>query len=221
MKIGIFGDSFAHSRMDNPTPGWPDILAKKYNVENSSQPGSSLYYSVDLFLRKQTMFDKIIFIATDVGRLTLSTLNMRKKFIPNHHNAVALKEVFKNDTIFLKTLDAAIGYFEYIQNVNYDKLVHNLMLEEVKRVRPDAIVLEAFGSPNFDSIFQIQLKEEIAWNYSPIVSSFNDRRNCHMTVENNAIFAEKVEEWLHGAPVKINLDDFVTPMNKEFYLKNE
>jgi hypothetical protein len=207
--------------MDNPTPGWPDILAKKYNVENSSQPGSSLYYSVDLFLRKQTMFDKIIFIATDVGRLTLSTLNMRKKFIPNHHNAVALKEVFKNDTIFLKTLDAAIGYFEYIQNVNYDKLVHNLMLEEVKRVRPDAIVLEAFGSPNFDSIFQIQLKEEIAWNYSPIVSSFNDRRNCHMTVENNAIFAEKVEEWLHGAPVKINLDDFVTPMNKEFYLKNE
>jgi hypothetical protein len=221
MKIGIFGDSFAHSRMDNPTPGWPDILAKKYKVENLSEPGSSLYYSVDLFLRKQVTFDKIIFIATNVGRLTLPTLNTRKKFIPNYHNAVALKEVFKNDTIFLKTLDAAIGYFEYIQNVNYDKLVHNLMLEEVKRVRPDAIVLEAFGSPDFDSMFQIQLKEEIAWNYSPIVSSFNDRRNCHMTVENNAIFAEKVEEWLHGAPVKINLDDFVTPMNKEFYLKNE
>ena len=134
---------------------------------------------------------------------------------------MALKEIFKADTPFLTVLDAAIGFFLHVQNDQYEKFVHNLMIEEVKRVRPDAIIMDAFGSTGFDSIYQIQLKEDRAWKYSPIVSSFTDRRNCHMTVENNAIFAEKVEEWLHGAPVKINLDDFVTPMNKEFYLKDE
>ena len=40
-----------------------------------------------------------------------------------------------------------------------------------------------------------------------------------MTAENNAIFADKVEEWINGAPVYINVDDFVAPANKEFYLK--
>jgi len=221
MKVAIFGDSFAHSRMDNPTPGWPDILAKKYTVRNHAQSGSALYYSVDLFLKNHQFADKIIFIVTTPGRLTLPINDLRKKFIPNYHNATSLKEVFKEDTIFLKVIDAAIGFFLHVQNDNYEKFIHNLMIEEVKRVRPDAIIIDAFGSPAFDSMYQIQLKEERAWNYSPLVASFSDRRNCHMTVENNAIFAEKVEEWLHGAPVKINLDDFVTPMNKEFYLKDE
>jgi hypothetical protein len=221
MKIAIFGDSFAHSRMDNPTPGWPEILAKKYTVRNHAQSGSALYYSVDLFLKHHQFADKVIFIITTPGRLTIPTPDLRKKFVPNYHNAMALKEIFKADTPFLTVLDAAIGFFLHVQNDQYEKFVHNLMIEEVKRVRPDAIIIDAFGSLSFDSIYQIQLKEERAWKYSPIVSSFNDRRNCHMTVENNAIFAEKVEEWLHGAPVKINLDDFVTPMNKEFYLKDE
>lgn len=221
MKIGIFGDSFAHSRMDNPTPGWPDILAKKYKVKNFSQPGSSLYYSVDEFLKNHAQFDKIIFLATNAGRLTLPINDQRKKFIPGLRNAVALKEVFKKDTVFLQVLDAVIGYFLHVQNDQYDKLVHRLMIEEVKRVRPDLIFLESFGSIEVNSLYQIQLKEEAAWDYKPEVASFNDRRNCHLTIENNAIFAEKVEEWLHGAPVKINLDDFVTPMNKEFYLKDE
>ena len=222
MKIAIFGDSFAHSRMDNSTPGWPEILAKKYTVRNHAQSGSALYYSVDLFLKNHQFADKIIFIVTTPGRLTLPINDLRKKFIPNYHNATSLKEVFKEDTIFLKVIDAAIGFFLHVQNDKYEKFIHNLMIEEVKRVRPDAIIIDAFGSPPaFDSMYQIQLKEERAWNYSPLVASFSDRRNCHMTVENNAIFAEKVEEWLHGAPVKINLDDFVTPMNKEFYLKDE
>lgn len=39
------------------------------------------------------------------------------------------------------------------------------------------------------------------------------------TAENNAIFASKVDEWISGSPVYINVDDFVTPTNKEFYLK--
>lgn len=221
MKIAIFGDSFADSRMDNPTPGWPEILAKKYTVKNHAHAGSALYYSVDLFLKHHQFADKVIFIITSPGRLTIPTKDLRKKFVPNYHNAMALKEIFKADTPFLTVLDAAIGFFLHVQNDQYEKFVHNLMIEEVKRVRPDAIIIDAFGSTGFDSIYQIQLKEDRAWKYSPIVSSFTDRRNCHMTVENNAIFAEKVEEWLHGAPVKINLDDFVTPMNKEFYLKDE
>ena len=222
MKIGIFGDSFAHNRSDNPTLSWPQILAKKYEVENFSEPGSSLYFSVSELIKYHEQFDKIIFTVTTPGRLLLQDeINPRKKFIPNYHNAVIKKQMFNNDHKMIKIINAAMDYFLYIKNDEFDRFIHNLLIDEIEKIRPDTIIIPSFKeSLKTDkvSMFNIQWKENLAWDYMPEVASFTDRRNCHLTEENNLIFASKVEEWLNGEPVIIRLSDYVTPMNKEFYL---
>jgi hypothetical protein len=66
----------------------------------------------------------------------------------------------------------------------------------------------------------IYAKENTAWNLAgeTVIEEYNDIRNCHMTTENNVIFADKADKWINGEPVHINLDDFVTTTNKDFYL---
>ena len=219
MKIGIFGDSYAANRIENDTKSWVDIIAEKYEVTNYASAGTSLFYSMSIFEQYQHRFDKVIFVVTSPGRLLLDNANNRSLSIAGLRDCETKIENTSNP-FELKILHAVRDYYIYVQNYNFNKYVHRLMIEKIKRIRPDTVLIPA-SLEKFDDIFSgasmcdIELKENNAWGIGGII----DYRHCHMTAENNAIFATKVEEWLNGKPVQINLDDFVTPMNREFYLK--
>ena len=248
MKIGVFGDSFANLKLrENPTPTWVDILNEKYNVTNFGESGSNLYYSVNKFKEEQHRFDKIIIVVTVPGRLqlpnwieTLGNTNYRyatnlsnvENQLDRWHNLNTFdKDHLKINSNLIKAFEAARDYFIYLDNKLYNNFIQKLMIEEVLRCRSDTIMIPvdvySFGDGStMTTLSDIYKKELQAWNENDhsihnkmIDEAIIDVRNCHLTVENNVILAEKVEEWLNGSPVEIKLDDFVTPMNKEFYIR--
>jgi len=233
MKIGVFGDSFAALKfIENTTPSWVDILSEKYDVTNFSLTGSSLFYSVQKFKSFHQDYDKIIFVVTTSGRLLLEDQPFFERPEDVNITSLATTEYFykklindptthEND-IMLKIYKAALDYFKYIKNDEYDRYIHYLMVNDIVNTRSDAILIPVTRDSlkQYKNVMdEIKIKEMKAWGLSPM-ATFADLRNCHMTEENNYIFATKVEEWLNGSPVEIKLDDFMTPMNKEFYIKD-
>ena len=232
MKIGIFGDSFAMNHPDNITDSWVDILRQKFTTTNWASPGTNLFYSVVAFKNNQHAYDKIIFVVTKPGRLFLrhdeiyesddeqkvASLSMAEYL---YHKTLKESNGYKKE-IKSKIYKTAIDYFMYIQDEGYERYIHNLMINDILTIRPDAILIptvkDSLENYHSDVMADITIKEDVAFNYKPDIYA-DDIRHCHMTAENNAIFAGKVNKWLNGEKVDINLDDFVTPTNKEFYIK--
>jgi hypothetical protein len=224
MKIGVFGDSFA-ALQRNTTLSWVDILAEKYSVTNHAIVGSNLYYSVEEFKKHHSNYDKIIFIVTQPGRLRASKVlpldidqQFIQRFIFNFSHGLEASKYQK------LAWEAANQYYLYLQDINHDRYIHNLMLKDIKEIRPDIILIPGFLDSWYGAdhaMFRIVLKENTAWDLgqSTIIENYKDLRNCHMIAENNFIFAEKAKQWLSGQPVYINLDEFVTTTDKDFYLK--
>ena len=245
MKIGIFGDSFATNFIpeieaeSNTTASWVDIIAGKFETTNYARSGSSLYYSMTHFEKHQSKFDKLIFVITNPGRILLSTerysgdklintsiagirhcenrLNRLKHELSNTHKSSPshLHE--------LTVMQAIMDYYLYVQNDEFDMYIQRLMIQQIKKIRPDTLLIPGARNSFADSVviptlIDIQIKENEFWEIQHHDLK-KDIRHCHMTAENNAILAVKIEEWLNGVPVQINLDDFATPSNKEFYLK--
>lgn len=236
MKIGVFGDSFASLKFEqNTTPSWVDILSEKYDVTNFALPSSNLYYSTNKFIDNSRSFDKIIFVVTVPGRLHFPdwvTVDNRFKFAAGH--AIAEWQLKLNNSTNqltdteIKAFKAVIEYYTYLDDVKFNNFIQQLMVNKIIDSRPDAIVLpvskSSYGEPKLmhsASLADIFDKENQAWGITAtdLLNNCRDFRNCHMTAENNLVLANKVEQWLGGEPVEIKLDEFVTPMNKEFYIR--
>ena len=229
MKVGIFGDSFASPNKLNSTLTWVDILSTKYDLTNHAVSASNLYYSVDLIKKNHLEYDKIILVVTQPGRLKISNWipvdKLANKFIiglndPNYVNVDLT-------TIESSYIEAGNQYFTYLQDSIYDKYIHDLMVNDIRRFRSDIILIPGFidsiENIKYSCMKNIFLKENAGWKISQttISQKLIDLRNCHMTAENNEIFAINAEKWLFGEPVHINLDDFVTTTDKDFYLKQK
>ena len=225
MKIGIFGDSFAKSKL-NVTPTWVDILSEKYDITNHAYSGSNLYYSINEIKKHHEKYDKIILVVTEPGRLKIASwvpLGLTQQFVngPLDQKYTHRKSLSKYEQM---VWEASNHYFTCLQDDEYDMYIHNLMLDEIKRIRPDIILIPAFQNSWYNiqggSMLYICHKENTAWNLdlTTVVIQYQDNRNSHITAENNAIFATKAEKWINGEPVHINLDDFVTTTDKDFYL---
>jgi hypothetical protein len=226
MKIGVFGDSFAVMKY-NTTPSWVDILAGKYNVTNHSIIGSNLYYSVEEIKKHHLNYDKIIFVVTEPGRMKVADwipLDSNRQFVTGKLDKQYIHREELNQYEEL-VYEAASQYVTCFHDDVYEKYIHNLMLDDIKKVRADMILIPAFMNSwyniNYSPMIHIYAKENTAWNLAgkTVIEEYNDIRNCHMIAENNVIFAEKAEHWLNGNHVNINLNDFVTTTDKDFYLK--
>jgi hypothetical protein len=92
------------------------------------------------------------------------------------------------------------------------------MLDDIKYKFPKIILISGFPSSvpwlRTGSMVSIAQKEQKFFNLGdgmPNDPNFYDARKCHMCEENNEIFGKKVIEFLDGAPVKLNIDNFVNP----------
>lgn len=215
-KIAIFGDSFAkHIMPDNPTPSWAQILAQDYKIDNFGEMGSSLFYSIELFLKNQHLYEKVIFCITSPGRLTLP----ERSWIKDPYNAQVVKSVTalsadqnrKNRECHSQSrriYQVAFDYFIILQHNQFDHYVHDLMVSDIKSKRPDALFLESLLELN--EIFE---KENKHYNLSreDLNTRYYDRRNCHLTRENNIILADKVRNWIETGNYSHNINDYINP----------
>jgi hypothetical protein len=160
--VGIFGDSFACRAWGNNTGmSWSEILDKKhgyYRQSNFAEPGSSLFFSYDKFLKSYNHFEKIIFIVTSPGRFSLPPhIEVHKQWASRHIVPVSLEADFEGLDLMIKTtvtqeeknlfvshrraLEAVEDYFTYIYDDNQD--VHNNigLVQNLMAIRPDILII--------------------------------------------------------------------------------
>jgi hypothetical protein len=243
MKIGIFGDSFANSilyykgQVDRVGKSWGEVLAEKYDVTNFGLGGSSTYYSYVRFLEHNQKFDKVIFIVSSPGRMTLSPDKALRSHIfgyPRTHQIVGINDTEHGINSLLKldpdsrdvlTLKSALNYYLYVENVHEQKMINSLYKDMVSIKRPDALVLRAFDQCDKHNMVlcDISAKENKAWfsDIHAIFTTHRELKRCHMTEENNKILASRIEEWLLTDNFSMNLDMFVTPPDWQRYFYKE
>jgi hypothetical protein len=232
MKIGIFGDSFAADNKMNPTNSWVDILRNDHEIENHSLPSTNLYYSILKIKEHYKKYEKIIFVVTQPSRIKISDSvpcpDPTRRYVAHWPNIKYLINDANRNNIhdgpLIDAYNTALNYYKYIQDNVYDEYIHKLMLDDIVRMSSNIMLIPAFPDSipgkQVCSLIKIREKENLAWGYGYFIpTDFNDERNCHLTEENNLILARKILDSINSDFLDLNLDDFVTPLNKEFYIK--
>lgn len=213
LKIGIFGDSQA-----NYNPGllneksWVDVLQNYgYDLINYAEPGSSLYFSYNSFIESHEKFDKVIFLTTDFSRLLLpkhSGLIVKKNFKKVYHAKSNIREYVLS--IFPENkpvLDAIEKYYAYIYNEGKEKTFKDLLLTEMKRIRPDGL---------YYNFWEWMTNENHFYNIDS--NLVVDARNCHLTETNNKNMARYIIDWINNknSDMKSYYSDPIEPYERYF-----
>jgi hypothetical protein len=229
MKVAIFGDSYADEKIhkrEAKYKSWVEILREKYYPDLAcyGEAGSSLYFSYGKFLDNHSKYDKIIFVTTTNGRITIPSYIKFKEhadtYLMYHLNGVETANSHIVDRPFLMTEEgilatkAAIEYFKYLHDPIYDSRMRSLMKDSIKNIRPDSIIVDTLN-PGLSDISYYEFcphgdRPAEMWEY-------NDHRMCHLSKRNNEILAEKMFEWSNGTPVHINFKDFEVPSREELF----
>lgn len=237
MNIGIYGDSFGSGFAFNVSQSgkdhlsyigldWTEILASKYTVTNYSAFSSSLVYSVDLLKTTHHLHDKVILLVTHPGRVTMGfpSDNQPTPHFVNYEYSKLWYDRAKKEN-WLTELNSVLNYYIYIHQENHVNLIHTSLVEYCKTLRPDIILVPNFYN-SFENILgntltDIFAMENAAWGIEYPLFDY-DMRKCHMTKENNEIFANTVDNWLNGSQAIIDINSFVKPvLSKEFYIFKE
>lgn len=221
MRIGIFGDSFAnHYRNDSLS--WVQILEKKYKITNYAEPASSLYFSISKFFEHSATekFDHIIFCITGPGRLYLPehsaytvyrNQDPTDRFTTRHAYPQAgdfLPEEIAN-TKSQKIVDAIKSYYLYIENTAEQTYYHHCAVQDLKRLRPEALFLQR-------ELWDVCAAEDEYYFKNKNRNDYHDLKNCHLTANNNQITAELIDKWICGQTVSFSLDQFDLPPSEPF-----
>ena len=229
MKIAIFGDSWAkqleYQTQLNSTAAWWEILAEKYEVENFGLSGSSTYYSYNNFEAQHSKFDKIIFIASIPGRMHLPPeLEFKSKLFGDmrKHQVTSLSDA-ENSLNFLlehdpdsvddiNKLKIIIGYYSHVMSIREQDTINRLYVNSVKNARP----VEALAIESFPALYNVSKFETSYWGIDIVEKfsqGFDELRKCHMSAENNLMFANKVENWLATGEFALSKDDYIKPVD--------
>ena len=244
----ILGDSYADPReglRDYTGKSWTKLLEESndYEVVNKAAGGSSLYYSYTQFNQLCNEFNKIMLVVTHPGRLYCPIIGGCNCWSSSAHhtssfwlerNKERIKEKHPTNIAAIRQLDAIRDYFLYIQDYSKDQEMDQLMLDDMKRRRPDIVLVPAFKDswykPDHPTLWldQISLMEIQHYNISyddlRSTSGYVDCRKCHMSEKNNQILYEKSLKWLKGDPVEFDISEFeksTEPREKYFPTKKD
>lgn len=197
MKVAIFGDSYGEKRLENPTDSWMDILSQNYTIDNFSVGGSSLYFSYTNFVQNHEKYDKIIFLITNFGRQWLKKCETIKH-ISGYATADFWSKQANNDRDrFL--LEALKNYFLYIQDDGFEKTVHDLLVQKIRDIRKDSLLVPCYGDslpePTDNCLFYGCQKDWQYFNFE-YTNEYDDSRHCHLNEMNNIIFAKELLYYL-------------------------
>jgi len=218
MKIAIFGDSYSstygYSKV-NPYASWSMMLAEKYDVKNFSENASSLYYMKLLFDKHQQDFDKIVFCITAPGRLEfkVDTLKNNSKYVPWYQHIPTIHTIQSRLTIpELTELDKnrykiLYEYLLEIQDIEQEQYHHSMLVKDIINQRPDTILIPGFPTSltdQTDCLEDVTVFEDKIFNKK--TGFYRDSRPCHMSLENNKIIFNNVNEAIVNNNNRIDLD---------------
>ena len=211
--IGIFGDSFGH---DSGKDSWPFFLKLLLdeNIENHAVAASSLQFSINLFLKNHSKYDKVIFLTTNIPRLTLPVKCKSRNELPDRifdqwaglgQIEYALENYSSENNLLEKIFDYTVWISgDSSQNV-YHNIMYNAFIVYIKSIRPDVILIPCFPTNGFDyykeigytwSLYDISSHELQKLKSKNFLE--NDTRLNHLSEENNRWLANHVRLRLIG-----------------------
>jgi hypothetical protein len=205
---------------------------------NYAYDGSSLFYSYDRFIETHDKWDKIVFIVTAHGRwpgslrvpgyfkphLMLTNYDSCNDFLASNR----LKHLLTDE--HRQTIKAVKEWFLYGQINDFEITIERLMIADIQRIRPDAIIVQHNSqhckTPRIaPGIFQYlvlvgeMLKPElytVGCNQNVVWYSVNqlwqerlDKIICHMTPEVNLVCYKHMQQALKDGVWNPTLPDRV------------
>ena len=226
MKIGIFGDSFGddYNLWPNPYsgvgPSWVDYLRNHdIEIDNYSCGGTSLFYSYQRFISTCQNYDKVIFLVTAPGRISVPSGQFAEEFFNVPSVETQLKLCF--DVNRKIKLNAIRDYFMYVKNDTFDNLVHKLLIEDISNKHKDTLIIPCFAHSGIDNqipLIDIPRFEAAFWKIEEIMpwsDTEYDARKCHMCEENNLMFGKEIFNWAKTGNYNLSRENFKSP-TKEF-----
>ena len=202
--LAIFGDSYARKdASDINEKAWYNFM-HDYDVSNFGESGTDLWFSYNLFLKNHQRFDNIIFLVTAPHRLTLTNPNIR--IYPNQNYTTAYIKLETTTGKEHEQYKILVDYYDLIHNKEKEEQLHQLMIDDAKRIRTDAIIYPCFDNiwSNEVTLYSItHFEDKILGLDDDLRTKFyrkglRDSRACHMTEENNKIVAEFFLSKLNG-----------------------
>jgi hypothetical protein len=89
------------------------------------------------------------------------------------------------------------------------------LVKEIKSVRPDALLIPGFylsGEENWTSpntLNDISMLDVINYGLEEEKAMWAEIRHCHMSQENNFIFASMVAEWVNTGSFNFDINKFI------------
>lgn len=226
MKVGIFGCSFGCERvlenryknykyLEDFGKPWVWYLRKRYTswqITNFSVPGSCFYYSYKKYLENRNNFDKIIFICTDHTRISRLSNTVEGYLLaaPNIDSAIEKEKLHHGEEkLFFKS---AINYFAYMQDVEKDKIIYNLMYDNIKK-DPKIFRINSFphAVDTTNNLQKLQWKETATvyddynvWNF--MRNGIVDMRYNHLTDDTNRILAKQISRQINVGYKELEVD---------------
>ena len=215
--LAIFGDSWAdpnHGNEGYPEMrqlAWPNQLGKPVDIY--ARAGSSLYTSYRLFLDHHADYEQVIFVVTSMGRLPVNSVvdvKGRSWYISNGDTAQHFIRDRSDefDSLELKRLQAMFDFYLWLVDYEYEYHAAHLVLEHVRRLRPDALIIPAFNQAQlFRGVTSLAdwieptirgLDQELLKNLANYggVPYREQRCCCHLTPEANRSIAQVVVQAL-------------------------
>lgn len=233
MKIGIYGDSFAHSEPWSEYRGsksWVDYLkdTPDLEIENYAVSGTGVYYSYHKFLETYTNYDKCIFFVSASDRVWLSGIfnnDLKKESIEPYYTNGRWKTEHRHTGLnqLRKVYDHIDAYYGYFHNFKKEERMAALMLDHITRLIGQRNVLivpcfiECFNYYKFSSnipLYDITAAEEAHWKinyYKDYREKYCDIRRCHMSDQNNKMIGSKIRKWLDNGNFSLDESDIVMP----------
>jgi hypothetical protein len=227
MKLAVFGDSFGddYTLWPNPYtgvgPSWSDFLRiQGIEVDNYAGGGASLFAAYQKFIANYQSYDKIIFVVTTPGRITVPMDNITVDWYSYSQARNELK--YATNPARRTKLKAICDYFIHVKNDDYDNVTHKLMIKDILEKHDSVLMLPCFENSGIDGkipLLKISEFEANFWNFKntilPNSDTEYDSRKCHMCEENNLMLGQEVYNWVKTGNYNLTPDKFKTP-TKEF-----
>lgn len=143
-KILIAGDSFA-AKWNGSYPGWPDLLAMKYDVTNIAQAGVSEYKILkQIEPYRYKYYDFVIVSHTSPFRVHTPNHPIKREGLHKDCDLI-YSDLENNDNKDNESLTTAINWFKHHYDEDYQKDIYRLMRTEIDRQTVGQIALDHFA----------------------------------------------------------------------------
>lgn len=220
MKIGVFGDSFCHDydSLGNDNYSWYHILRSYgHEVTTFGQSGSSLLWSARQIKQHQHNFDFIIWVVTDIHRISIE-LDEKPNVI--HFTSPMSKRDIKWLRLKLDSskdkINAANMWYKHLFDMDDNLLMSKGLIHLYSSLYDNLMMIPAFYENLYSSQMEIDsfnlynLCTKEAEHYSSDVESLLrfDARQCHLSIENNAILAKLINDDLNPGLFQTDYNNF-------------